>query len=215
MLCSRRSCAGALSAWRRALPPTSTSLVGSAALPTCYTVTSRHRYTTGRPAVRAASNLPSIFAVGTMDTKGDELNYLASKMRALGARVRTVDVSAGSKTATTTTTTKDVQHSSTKPCSAADISIHEVMRHHPQKAMRDASNLLKLPRAEAVAAVSVALKPMLAHAHAVGECSGVVGMGGSGGTSLISLAIQELPIGTPKIIVSTVAAGRLGFGVKG
>ena len=61
-----------------------------------------------------------------------------------------------------------------------------------------------LPRAEAVAAVSVALKAFLSRAHDANEVSGVIGIGGSGGTSLIAAALKELPIGTPKMIVSTV-----------
>ena len=147
------------------------------------------------------------YAEGTMDTKGDELNYLAAKMRALGANVKTVDVSANppstpdaSSTPTTTATTD---------ASSADehVSIQDVMRHHPNEASRFASHLPKMTRAEAVSAVSVALRAMLCKAHSLGEVSGVVGIGGSGGTSLITGALKELPIGTPKLMVSTVAAG--------
>ena len=126
-----------------------------------------------------------------MDTKGDELLYLAKKMRALGSRVATVDVSAKPAPGTE----KD----------AADvISIADVMRHHPDEMTREARNLPSLPRAEAVAAVSVALKAFLSRAHDANEVSGVIGIGGSGGTSLIAAALNELPIGIPKMIVSTV-----------
>lgn len=122
--------------------------------------------------------------MGTVDTKGAELEYLADKLRAAGAAVRTVDVSANPRGT-------DGRR--------ADVPISEVMRWHPDEASRDAANLPRLPRAEAVADVSAALREMLASLHAGGSVSGVVGIGGSGGTSLISAAMRELPIGVPKV----------------
>ena len=48
---------------------------------------------------------------------------------------------------------------------------------------------------------------MLERLHAAGSLHGVLGMGGSGGSSLIGGAVRGLPIGVPKLIVSTMASG--------
>jgi len=132
-----------------------------------------------------------------MDTKGDELNYLAARIRALGSSVRTVDVSANPR------------DGGGGGGGAPDYTIDDVMFHHPVTAGQTltASDLPDLPRAEAVREVSAALRVMLSRAHAAGEVSGVIGIGGSGGTSLITAAMKEIPVGTPKLMVSTVAAG--------
>jgi uncharacterized protein (UPF0261 family) len=56
--------------------------------------------------------------------------------------------------------------------------------------------------------MSRALKNFLEKAQVDGALAGSVGLGGSGGTSLISSALRSLPIGLPKVIVSTVASGQ-------
>lgn len=63
-------------------------------------------------------------------------------------------------------------------------------------------------RGEAVAIMSQALQNFLKKANDKGVLAGAIGLGGSGGTSLISSAFRSLPIGMPKVIVSTVASGQ-------
>jgi uncharacterized protein (UPF0261 family) len=63
-------------------------------------------------------------------------------------------------------------------------------------------------RGLAVAAMSEALVSFLQSAHAEGRVSGVIGLGGTGGTALIAPALRALPIGLPKLLVSTVASGN-------
>lgn len=63
-------------------------------------------------------------------------------------------------------------------------------------------------RAQAVGVMSKALEKFLKEAQAAGVLAGAIGLGGSGGTSLISSAFRSLPIGLPKVIVSTVACGQ-------
>jgi uncharacterized protein (UPF0261 family) len=55
--------------------------------------------------------------------------------------------------------------------------------------------------------MSQALRAFLINAQARRECSGVIGLGGTGGTSMIATAMRGLPIGFPKFMVSTVASG--------
>ncbi|ERM94626.1 hypothetical protein AMTR_s00011p00175100 [Amborella trichopoda] len=63
-------------------------------------------------------------------------------------------------------------------------------------------------RAEAVKIMSEALKVFLGKSHGEGVLGGVIGLGGTGGTSLIATALRSLPLGVPKLIVSTVASGQ-------
>lgn len=69
---------------------------------------------------------------------------------------------------------------------------------------------IQLPedRGEAVASMNKALVSFLQKVHADRVLAGVLGLGGSGGTSLLSSAFGSLPIGIPKVIVSTVASGQ-------
>jgi uncharacterized protein (UPF0261 family) len=128
---------------------------------------------------------PSIYALATMDTKGEEIDFIAEQIRAAGARVVTVDVG-----------TKDP--SATRP----DIPRETVAAH--------GTNVLgKTDRGQAVAAMADALVSFILSEHAAGKISGVIGVGGSGGTALIAPAIRALPVGLPKVLVSTVASGNV------
>jgi uncharacterized protein (UPF0261 family) len=76
----------------------------------------------------------------------------------------------------------------------------EVAQHHPD----GADAVLTGDRGTAVTAMAVALQRYLATRDDVG---GVLGLGGSGGTAMITPALQALPVGLPKVMVSTVASG--------
>ena len=125
------------------------------------------------------------YVIGTWDTKGPELDYIAACLRTAGASVRTVDVSTGHATAPT------------------DVTAAEVAAHHPAgaAAVRDAEG-----RGAAVTAMAEALAAYLA---SCADLAGVIGAGGSGNTALLAPALRALPVGTPKILVSTVASGNV------
>ena len=126
------------------------------------------------------------YVVGTFDTKAEELRYVASLLRAAGLKVVTVDV--GTKT----------------PAADADLSAEAVAAFHPD----GAGAVLKAgDRGVAVTAMSVALKNCISSRKDVG---GIIGLGGSGGTAIIAPAMRVLPIGVPKLMVSTLAAGDVG-----
>jgi len=128
---------------------------------------------------------PTIYAIATMDTKGEEIDFIAARIRAAGARALTVDVG-----------TKDP--ATTRP----DIPRETVASH--------STNVLgKSDRGQAVAAMADALTAFLRAEHAAGKISGVIGVGGSGGTALIAPALRALPVGLPKVLVSTVASGNV------
>jgi uncharacterized protein (UPF0261 family) len=130
---------------------------------------------------------PSVYVIGTLDTKGDEVAFVADAVRARGVPVAVVDVG-----------------TLAPPNREADISREQVAAHHPDGA---AAVFEHGDRGKAVSAMSKALRAFLVEEQQSGRCSGVVGLGGSGGTALIASAMRALPIGFPKLMVSTVASG--------
>lgn len=136
---------------------------------------------------------PVIYAVATMDTKGQEIAYVAERIRAAGAGVRVIDV--GTQAA---------------PTAAPDVSRERVAACHPGGGGGGASAVLgRTDRGEAVTRRSEALVHYLSAEHAAGRVAGVIGIGGSGGTALVTPAMRALPIGLPKLMVSTVASGNV------
>lgn len=129
-----------------------------------------------------------VFAVATMDTKGIEIAFVAERLRACGVDVVTVDVG-----------------TMNSPVVVPDISREQVA------AISSVGNPLgKTDRGEAVTAMSAALVEFLKAEYAAGRVSGVIGIGGGGGTSLITPAMRALPVGVPKLMVSTMASGNVG-----
>lgn len=133
---------------------------------------------------------PAVYAIATLDTKGHELAYVAERLRALGVEVTVVDV--GTQAA---------------PQVIADVSREVVLAHLPPGADRVQPDPMN--RAAAIAKVSSALVEFMRAEFAAGRVAGAIGIGGGGGTSLIAPALRELPIGVPKMLVSTMAAGNV------
>jgi uncharacterized protein (UPF0261 family)/ABC-type branched-subunit amino acid transport system ATPase component len=158
----------------------------SDALPSSATV-SRSLAETGREArvvefPAAASAMRAAYVAGTFDTKGRELFYLRDCLEKLGVRTVTVDLA-----------------TSGKP-SAAMVHAREVARHHP----RGESAVFTGDRGTAVSQMALAFANFIERRRDLG---GLVSAGGSGGTALATQAMRRLPIGVPKVMVSTVASG--------
>lgn len=134
--------------------------------------------------------MPPVWVVGTWDTKAEELAYLAGLLRNKGVPVVTVDVGTSGK----------------QPASALDLPAAEIARDHPQ----GASAVFGADRGASVMAMSEALCAAVRSALARDAIAGMIAVGGSGGTSLIAPAMRLLPIGRPKLMVSTMAAGDVG-----
>ena len=126
----------------------------------------------------------AVYAVGTMDTKGEELAYVKKCLQAVGVEVKMVDVG----TQSPPTVTPDIPRGEV----SADAGVAS-----PQS-----------DRGQAIAAMSLALQEFLVAQCAAGRVAGVIGIGGSGGTALVTRAMRALPIGLPKVMVSTVASGN-------
>ncbi|MEY4644165.1 MAG: hypothetical protein RLZZ596_996 [Pseudomonadota bacterium] len=130
----------------------------------------------------AASSTRAAYVAGTFDTKGRELFYLRQCLEKLGLRVVTVDLSTSGKTST------------------ASIHPREVARHHPQ----GETAVFSGDRGSAVTAMALAFERFVQTRRDLG---GLISAGGSGGTSLVTPAMRALPIGLPKVMVSTMASG--------
>ena len=124
-----------------------------------------------------------VYAIATMDTKGVELNYVADCLRDAGIQVKVVDVGTGGL-----------------PTGKPDVTSDEV-RGNASKASYES-------RAAAVTAMARCLQTYLLAQADAGQVAGVIGIGGSGGTALITPAMRSLAIGVPKVMVSTVASGN-------
>ena len=125
------------------------------------------------------------YVVGTCDTKGAELRY-----------VRDLLVDAGVQTAIVDLGTSGREES-------ADIRAAEVATFHPG----GSSAVLGLDdRGRAVAGMAEAFSRFVTSRQDIG---GMIGLGGSGGTALIAPGMRALPVGTPKVLVSTVASGNV------
>ena len=127
------------------------------------------------------------YIVGTLDTKGAELLYIRDLLAADGVQACVVDVGTGG---------------AARPA-GVDVSAAEVAAHHSDGA--DAVLALD-DRGQAVAAMGEALARFLPTRDDVG---GVIGAGGSGNTALVSIGMQALSIGVPRVMVSTVASGNV------
>jgi uncharacterized protein (UPF0261 family) len=129
--------------------------------------------------------MAKVYVIGTMDTKAEELRFAATCLRHAGADPVLVDVGTRG------------------PAVGADVTAAEIAAHHPQGA---AAVLGQDDRGVAVAAMAEALTRWLAAREDIGA---VLGLGGSGNTALVTQAMRALPIGTPKLMVSTVASGNV------
>src|SRR5436190_14006686 len=132
----------------------------------------------------------AIYAIATMDSKGDEIAYVARCARAAGATVVLVDSG-----------TKDA------PTQKPDISRDVVASCHPKG---KGAVLGQTDRGTAVTAMGEALAEFIKAEYAAGKVGGLIGIGGGGGTAMLSPALQALPVGVPKILVSTLPGGNVG-----
>jgi uncharacterized protein (UPF0261 family) len=130
-----------------------------------------------------------VFVLATLDTKGQEAAYLRDLLRGYGVGVRVVDVGCLGV-----------------PAIEADV---------PRQAVFaaggfDAAALAAAgDRGAAVTAAAQSAAAWLARAHSEGRVAGVLGLGGSAGTTIGTAAMRALPIGVPKLMVSTLASGQV------
>lgn len=125
-----------------------------------------------------------VLVAGTLDTKGEELRFIRDLIKAAGVAVRMVDLS-----------------TSGAP-SSAEIPAHLVAAFHP----RGAAGVFTGDRGQSVAGMTEAFARWIARQDGI---AGIISAAGSGGTAMVAPAMRSLPIGVPKVMVSTVASGEV------
>ena len=135
-----------------------------------------------RPIHRGGS--APVIVAGTLDTKGAELRFLRDQIAAAGVRVTLVDLS-----------------TSGGPSSA------DVPPHHVAAYFHGGPNAVFTgERGTAITAMAQAFEAWIRQHEPIG---GVIAAGGSGGSSLVAPAMRALPIGVPKLLISSVASGNV------
>ena len=129
----------------------------------------------------------TVVLVGTLDTKGREYAYLADRIREHGVDVLLIDAGiVGEPLAT-----PDIRREEVAAAVGADVD-----------ALAAAGD-----RGTAVETMARGAAEIVARLHAEGRLDAIGGLGGSGGSAIATYAMRVLPIGVPKLMVSTVASG--------
>jgi uncharacterized protein (UPF0261 family) len=140
--------------------------------------------------------LASVVVLGALDTKGREVEFLTQLIKARGHQTVTVD------TGVLGTPLFAADISRQQVAEAGDYSLDELVR--------------QADRGAAVTAVSKGAVRVVEDLHAARRVDAIAAMGGGAGTTVGTAAMRVLPLGIPKVMVSTLASGDVrGFvGVK-
>jgi uncharacterized protein (UPF0261 family) len=132
--------------------------------------------------------MSTIAVIGTLDSKGHEHAFVADLIRQRGHTPLLIDLGTGEQ-----------------PVVQPDISRYEVAA----SAGLDLQPLLdRHDRGECVVAMSQAIPVLLEKLASEGKIHGVISLGGGGGTALATAGMRALPLGFPKLMVSTLASGN-------
>ena len=133
--------------------------------------------------------MPATIAVlGTLDSKGPEHAFIAESLRRAGFATLLIDVgSLDDPTVTPDIPRSEVLASLGEECSAI---------------------LARRDRGECVALMARAASALVTSLQAAGRIHGIISLGGGGGTAIATAAMRALPIGFPKLMVSTLASGQ-------
>ena len=129
----------------------------------------------------------TVWVVGTMDTKGLEFAFITDMIESSGVSTCVVDTGILGE-----------------PQFIPDVSADEVAQAGGSslQALRDEGD-----RGNSVAVMAQGAATLVAEKHAAGEIDGIISLGGSAGTTIGTTAMQALPVGVPKLMVSTLASG--------
>jgi uncharacterized protein (UPF0261 family) len=130
-----------------------------------------------------------ILIIGTFDTKAEELNFVRDQILARGQKARTLDAGVLQPSSET------VDISNEKVAAAGGRPLHELVSR------RD--------RGEAVAVMAQGAAKITRDLFDKGEISGVISLGGGSGTVIGTSAMRTLPVGFPKVMVSSMASGNI------
>ncbi len=130
----------------------------------------------------------AVYLIGTLDTKGTEIGYVRDLLQSLGVTARVIDAGCLGE-----------------PTLPADVSREAVFE-------AAGTTLTKVrqqgDRGHAVTLAADGVARLIESAHAAGNLTGVLALGGSAGTNIGTAAMRTLPLGVPKVMVSTLASGQ-------
>lgn len=130
----------------------------------------------------------TILLIGTLDTKGQEYAYVRDRIRARGHEVLVMDLGILGE-----------------PAIAADVAAADVARAGGAELAALRARGDRGSASDVMLAGACALVPAL---YAEGRFDAVLGLGGGGGTAMATAAMRTLPVGVPKVMVSTLASGN-------
>ena len=132
--------------------------------------------------------MASIAILGTLDSKSEEHSFLAERIHEHGHKTVFIDVGTGDNPKV------EPDYSRYDVAASIGLDLDALMQRHD--------------RGECVVAMSEAAPAFLAKLVGEGRVDGVISLGGGGGTAIGTAAMRALPIGFPKLMVSTVASGN-------
>lgn len=135
-----------------------------------------------------SKDLKTIAVLGTLDTKGEEHAFVADLIRQRGHIPLLIDVGTGSDP----TITPDITRFEVAAAGGVDLE----------------ALMARKDRGECVVAMSEIATVIVARLAAEGRIHGILSLGGGGGTALGTSAMRGLPVGFPKVMVSTLASGN-------
>jgi uncharacterized protein (UPF0261 family) len=133
----------------------------------------------------------TILLIGTLDTKSHEHGYVRDLIEGRGHRVLLMDASVFAQSSQLV---PDVGAAQVAEAGGGDL---ETLRERGD-------------RNEALQVMTRGCVALARELFATGRFDGVLGLGGSGGTALATAVMRELPVGVPKVMVSTLASGDVG-----
>ena len=132
----------------------------------------------------------TVVIVATLDTKGEHVTFVRNILAKSGVGTIVVDTGILSEPRTHADITRD------EVAAAAGLSLAEIGRRGRKGVVLMADGATRIVR----------------DLYQQGKVYAVMGMGGGQNTAIASTVMQALPLGVPKLIVSTVASGRMSFG---
>jgi uncharacterized protein (UPF0261 family) len=129
---------------------------------------------------------PAILLVGTLDTKGEEVQYLKTQIESRGHSAMVLDVGVLDEATTPADITRE------EIAAAGGLSLDEL--------------IAQADRRRAIEVMMEGSCQTVRRLYADGKIAGAVGLGGGTGTHIGAAALRELPLGVPKLLISTVAS---------
>lgn len=142
----------------------------------------------------------TIAIIATLDTKGPETNFLKSSIQDRGCQVLIIDTGIFGRR---DPRAPEADITAEETAAGGGANLQELVSKSSEKGVRDL----------AIQAMAEGSAKILKNLYLEGRVQGVIGLGGAQGTEICTTAMRVLPLGVPKVMVSTVASGKTPFGI--